>query len=78
LTSAFLGEAEVGRAAEPAASVENDPKGEAEQANAMAREPGEWMLTKLAAVHEYLSDLPVSSCDIALATGPVPLSMGLA
>jgi len=32
-----LGEAEVGRAAKPAASVENDPKGEAEQANAMAR-----------------------------------------
>ena len=44
----------------------------------MARELGEWMLTKLAAVHEYLSDLPVTSCDIALATAPVPLSMGLA
>ena len=38
----------------------------------------EWMLTKLAAVYEYLTDLPVCSCGVALATAPVPLSMGLA
>ena len=78
MTPAFLGEAEVGRAAEPAASVENDPKREAEQANAIARESGEWMRTKLAAVYEYLTDVPVSSCGVALATAPVPNSTGLA
>ena len=44
----------------------------------MARESGEWMLTKLAAVYEYLTDVPVSSCGVALATAPVPHSTGLA
>jgi hypothetical protein len=44
----------------------------------MVRESGEWMLTKLAAVYEYLTDLLVSSCDVALATAPVPLLTGLA
>ena len=58
--------------------TESEPEGEAEQANAMARESGEWMLTKLAAVYEYLTDVPVSSCGVALATAPVPHSTGLA
>ena len=40
----------------------------------MARESGEWMRTKLAAVYEYLTDVPVSSCGVALATAPVPHS----